>query len=249
MWLLGMPWTCQERTSCGLWRVAAAFLAIIVTLKGALAQAKRITKRPLMTSEFRVFAWITQARLTLLTYRSVIRRNIAIQAAALERPREVCPSVLHEKPTSPSSTLQALRGNDGISRARAESNIAECANERFRPPFFLCPLPPTAVGSRPKTVDHMRSDLQASSCGSWPLAVGTSWSIDRSTILHAIAFLESSVSYVEQSSWAWHDWSRQGLFKGNFAWSGRTLSLRNRYESQIWFRAAMRATVGNGSAA
>ena len=102
---------------------------------------KCITKRPLMTSEFRDFTGITQARLTLITYRSVVRRNIAILAEILERPRKVCPSVLHEKPTSPSSTRQALRGNGGISRARAESNIAECANERFFPPFFLCPLP------------------------------------------------------------------------------------------------------------
>ena len=35
----------------------------------------------------------------------------------------------------------------------------------------------TADGSRPKTVD-VRSDLQASSCGTWPLAVSTSGSID-----------------------------------------------------------------------
>ena len=83
--------------------------------------------------------------MTLITYRSVVRRNIAIQAAIIERPRKVCPSVLHEKPTSPSSTRQVLRGNGGIYRARAESNIAECANERFLSaptPFFLCPLPP-----------------------------------------------------------------------------------------------------------
>ena len=39
-----------------------------------------------------------------------------------------------------------------------------------------------AVGSRPKTVD-VRSDLQASSCGTWPFAVSTFGSIDRSTIL------------------------------------------------------------------
>ena len=38
-----------------------------------------------------------------------------------------------------------------------------------------------AVGSRPKTID-VRSDLQASSCGTWPFAVTTSGSIDRSTI-------------------------------------------------------------------
>ena len=45
----------------------------------------------------------------------------------------------------------------------------------------------TAVGSRPKTVD-VRSDLQASLCAleTWPFAVGTSGSIDRSTILHAV---------------------------------------------------------------
>ena len=48
--------------------------------------------------------------------------------------KKVCPSVLHEKPTSPSSTRQALRGNSGISRARAESDITEWANERFLPP-------------------------------------------------------------------------------------------------------------------
>ena len=61
-----------------------------------------------------------------------------------------------------------------------------------------------AVGSRPKTVD-VRSDLQASSCGTWPFAVSTSGSIsaiDRSTIPHAIGhWAESSVSYgVEESS-------------------------------------------------
>ena len=94
--------------------------------------------------KYRDFTGITQARLTLITYRSVVRRNIAIQAAILERPMKVCP-VLHEKPiaTSPSSTRQALRANGGISRVRGESNIAECANERFLPLFFLCPLPPT----------------------------------------------------------------------------------------------------------
>ena len=35
----------------------------------------------------------------------------------------------------------------------------------------------TAVGSRKKTVD-VRSDLQASSCGTWPFAVSTSGTID-----------------------------------------------------------------------
>ena len=43
----------------------------------------------------------------------------------------------------------------------------------------------TVVGSRPKTVD-VRSDLQASSCGSWFVPVSTSGSIDRSTILPAV---------------------------------------------------------------
>ena len=96
-----------------------------------------------MTSEFRDFTGITQARLTLITYRSVVRRNIAIQAAILEKPRKVCPSVLHEKPTSPSSTRQALRGNGRTSRARAESNIAECANERASGSFPLFSLSTT----------------------------------------------------------------------------------------------------------
>ena len=94
-----------------------------------------------MTSEFSDFTGITQARFTLITYRSVVRRNIAIQAAMLERARKVYPSVLQEKPTLPSSTRQALRGNSGISRARAESNIAECANERFLPPFIFVHYP------------------------------------------------------------------------------------------------------------
>ena len=93
-----------------------------------------------MTSEFREFARITQARLTLLTYRSVIWRNIAIQAVVLERRREVCPSVLHEKPTSPSSTHQALRGNDGISHAHGElsqtSQNARMSGFVPPPPFF-----------------------------------------------------------------------------------------------------------------
>ena len=43
----------------------------------------------------------------------------------------------------------------------------------------------TAVGSRPKTID-VRSDLQASSCGTWLFVVSTSGSINRSTILHAV---------------------------------------------------------------
>ena len=33
-----MQWTCQERTSRGLWRVGAVFLAILVTVKGALGK-------------------------------------------------------------------------------------------------------------------------------------------------------------------------------------------------------------------
>ena len=69
-----------------------------------------------------------------------------------------------------------------------------------------------AVGSRPKMVD-VRSDLQASSCGTWPFAVCTFGSIDRSTILHAVGHREGSVSYVEESSLAGHDWRRQGLFR------------------------------------
>ena len=55
----------------------------------------------------------------------------------LDTPRKDCPYVFQKKPTLPSSSRQALRGNDGISRARAESHIAECANARFRPPFFF----------------------------------------------------------------------------------------------------------------
>ena len=99
-------------------------------------------------SELGDFTRITQARLTLLTCRSVVRRNVAIQAAILERPRKVCPSVLHEKPPSPSSTHQALRGNGEISRARAESNITECANEWFLPPFFSLSTTPYSYGGR-----------------------------------------------------------------------------------------------------
>ena len=63
----------------------------------------------------------------------------------LDTPRKDCPYVFQKTPTLPSSSRQALRGNDGISRARAESHIAECANARFRPPFFFCTLPPTAA--------------------------------------------------------------------------------------------------------
>ena len=72
----------------------------------------------------------------------------------------------------------------------------------------------------------MRSDLQSSSCGSWPFAVRTSGSIDRSTILHA-ASREGSVSYDEQSSWR-----RQGLFQGRSAWSGRTFELERQARSE-----------------
>ena len=50
----------------------------------------------------------------------------------------------------------------------------------------------------------VRSDLHASSRGTWLFAVSTSGSIDRSTILllvvHAIGHREGSVSYVEESS-------------------------------------------------
>ena len=63
----------------------------------------------------------------------------------LDTPRKDCPYVFQKKPTLPSSSRQALRGNDGISRARAESHIAECANARFRPPFFFCTLPPRPI--------------------------------------------------------------------------------------------------------
>ena len=35
--------TCQERTSCGLWRVGAVFLAILVTVKGALSKVHHRT--------------------------------------------------------------------------------------------------------------------------------------------------------------------------------------------------------------
>ena len=119
-----------------------------------------------MTSEFRDFIGITQARLTLITYRSVVRRNIAIQAATLERPRKVCPSVLHEKPTSPSSTRQALRGNGGISRARAESNIAECANERFLPPPPLSSLSTTPNGSEGRSSKVLVADASSAPVGS-----------------------------------------------------------------------------------
>ena len=45
--------------------------------------------------------------------------------------------------------------------------------ERGESRQFLVP----PVGSRPKTVD-VRSDLQASSCGTWPFAVSTFGSID-----------------------------------------------------------------------
>ena len=63
----------------------------------------------------------------------------------LDTPRKDCPYVFQKKPTLPSSSRQALRGNDGISRARAESHIAECANARFRPPLFFCTLPLVCV--------------------------------------------------------------------------------------------------------
>ena len=38
-----MCWTCQERTSWGLWREGAAFLAINVAVKGALGKAHHKT--------------------------------------------------------------------------------------------------------------------------------------------------------------------------------------------------------------
>ena len=38
-----MRWTCQERTSCGLWGVGAVFLAILVTVKGALGKVHHKT--------------------------------------------------------------------------------------------------------------------------------------------------------------------------------------------------------------
>ena len=113
-----------------------------------------------MTSEFRDFTGITQARLTLITSRSILRRNITIQAAILDRPRKVCPSVLHEKPTSPSSTHQVLWGNGGISRARAESSIAECANERFLPPFFSLSTTPY-THTHTHTSAHMHTHKNA----------------------------------------------------------------------------------------
>ena len=85
-----------------------------------------------------------------------------------------------------------------------------------------------AVGSRSKTVD-VRSVLQASSCDTWPFAVCTSGSIDRSTILHAIGHREGSVSYVEESSWAGHNRRRQGIFReglreveGHWVWATGT---------------------------
>ena len=132
-----MRWTCKERTSWGLSREGAAFLAINVTVKGALGKAHH----KMVAND----AWIQGActnRLTLLTYRSVVWTNIAMQAVVLERAREVWPSFWHEKSTSLSSTRQALRGNGGIACTRAESNFAACLNERFRPPFFFHrPLP------------------------------------------------------------------------------------------------------------
>ena len=86
MWLLGMRWTCKKRTSCGLRRVAAAFLAIIVTLKRALGKA-------------------------------------------------------HHKTAADDEWIQGVC----TTQARAESNIAECANERFRPPFFSLSTTPSVV--------------------------------------------------------------------------------------------------------
>ena len=97
-----------------------------------------------MTSEFRELARIPQARLILLIYRSVIQRNIAIQAAVLERPREVCRSVLHEKPTS--RLLPRVRRCGVTTESLVpESNIAECANKLFRPPFFSLSTTPYSM--------------------------------------------------------------------------------------------------------
>ena len=94
-----------------------------------------------------------------------------------------------------------------------------------------------AVGSRPKTVD-VRSDLQASSCSTWPLnfAVSTSRSIDRSTILHAVGRRAGSVSYAEESSSAGHEWRRQGLFREGLR---EVVTEFERQVRSVCFRAAM----------
>ena len=180
----------QERTSCGLWRVGAVFLAILVTVKEALGKVHQ--ERPLMKSEFRDFTGTTQARLTLITYRSVgctkKHHNTSSETTSVERPRKVCPSALHEKPTSSSSTRQALRGNGGISRALPESNITECAcaNERFLPPFFLYPLPPTLSLLAAKSNRFRPSSLNRLSNGS----LIRDWR--KHIILKTVVFLQSN---------------------------------------------------------
>ena len=96
--------------------------------------------------------------------------------------------------------------------------------------------------------------MQASSCGTWPCAVSSSGSIDRSTILHAVGRREGSVSYVGKSSWAGHDWRRQGLFReglreveGHWVWATGSLGS----ESLIPHGDALhaQATVSNHCAA
>ena len=57
----------------------------------------------------------------------------------------------------------------------------------------------TAVGSRPKTVD-VRSELQASSCGTGPLRLALPDPSTDMRILHAVGRRDGSVSYVEEGS-------------------------------------------------
>ena len=57
-------------------------------------------------------------------------------------------------------------------------------------------------------------------------------SIDRWSYNRTSEFQKGSVS------WAGHDWRQQGLFQGRSAWSGRTLSLSDGYEANVWILLA-----------
>ena len=152
----------------------------------------------------RKFAWVTLAKLTPLTCRSIARWNFVIQAMVLDTPRKDCPYVFQKKPTLPSSSRQALRGNDGISRARAESHIAECANARFRPPFFFCTLPPS---TRRRTAGKFRGQGRLCSCmrfSCWLVFWRVLWRCG-----HACWWVRQGCCVSSGSVWSWRWTCRQ----------------------------------------
>ena len=75
-------------------------------------------------------------------------------------------------------------------------------------------------------------------------------SVDRQS-LRVVGRREGSASYVGRSSWAGHDWRRQGYLQGRSAWRWRTLECERRWYLQIESlvpRAAMQAAVGHRGA-